>query len=122
MRTVTAAAITLMLAVTPAVAQSGGEDCVMSAYPTTFGVDGQASLDIASGNSCNLYLSLSGTIESSRIVQSPQHGSLSMSNPSSAVYKAKAGYKGVDEFAFELKGRSMTGAGTSIIRIRANVN
>lgn len=122
MRPITSVAIALLLAATAASAQSAGEDCVVSAYPTTFGVDGQGTLDIASGDSCNLYLRLSGTIESSRIVQRPQHGSLSMGDMSSAVYKAKAGFKGVDEFAFELKGRSMTGVGTSVIRIRANVN
>lgn len=127
MRT-TAMAATVVLAAllgaattTFAEAQSGGRDCIVSATPATFGVNSTGVLDINSGDSCNLYLRVSGTIESAKIVQRPKNGSLSMNDVSSAVYKSKAGYRGVDEFAFQVSGNSMTGKGTSVIKIRANV-
>jgi hypothetical protein len=119
----TAALASMLIAAAsaPAGAQALGRDCIVSGAPSTFGINSEGTLDINSGESCNLYLRLGGTIESSRIVLRPKNGSLSMSNLSSAVYRSKAGYRGIDEFAFELKGRSMTGIGTSIVRIRANV-
>jgi hypothetical protein len=115
------AALLIAAATSLAEAQQQGRDCIVSATPATFGVNSQGSMEINSGEQCNLYLRLSGTIESAKIIQRPKYGSLSMSDLSSAVYKSKAGYRGVDEFAFQLSGNSMTGKGTSVIRIRANV-
>jgi hypothetical protein len=115
------AALLIVATTTLAEAQAQGNDCVVSATPATFGVNSTGFLEINSGEECNLYLRVSGAIESAKIIQRPRNGSLSMSDLSSAVYKSKAGYRGVDEFAFQVSGNSQTGKGTSVIRIRATV-
>lgn len=115
------AALLIAATTTLAGAQQRGADCVVSASPATFGVNSNAFLEINSGEQCNLYLRVSGTIESAKIVQRPKNGSLSMSDLSSAVYRAKPGFRGTDEFAFQVSGNSQTGKGTSVIKIRANV-
>jgi hypothetical protein len=86
-----------------------------------FGANSDGTIDVNSGESCSLSPRIDGTIQSSKIVQRPKSGTLTMTGISSATYRAKAGYKGVDEFAVSFTGRGPLGIGTSIVRIKANV-
>lgn len=107
-------------AVGPGQAQTA-RDCIIGGYLAPYGSNSEGSLDMSSGEACNMRLRTEGTIESARISQAPKNGRLRMDSSANAVYTPKAGFKGTDEFAFTIKGRNMITAGTSVIKIRANV-
>jgi len=118
-----AAAVTITLILIPAVpghAQTA-RDCIIGGYLAPYGSNSEGSLDMNSGEACNMRLRTEGTIEDARISQAPKNGRLRMVSSANAIYTPKAGFKGTDEFAFTIKGRSMFVAGTSVIKIRANV-
>jgi hypothetical protein len=106
--------------VVPGYAQAP-RDCMVSGYLAPYGSNSEGSIDMSSGETCNLRLSTDGTIEASRISQAPKNGKLRMITSANAVYTPKAGFKGTDEFAFTIKGRSNISVGTSIVKIRATV-
>jgi Bacterial Ig domain len=118
-----AVAAPLALAALPASqAQSQMRDCMVSGNLAPIGFNSEGTIDLSSGESCNLLLNTSGTIDSSKISQRPKHGTLTMVSASNAVYKPKPGYKGTDEFAFTVAGRGLNNSGTSTLKIKANVN
>src|SRR6185295_18211785 len=90
-------------------------DCPVAGTPAPIGFNSQGTIDLTSGESCNLFLKTPGTIESSKITQRPKNGSLKMLGSANALYTPKPGFRGDDEFAFTLKGRTQRASGTSII-------
>ena len=103
-------------------ARQRARDCVVAGALSPFGFDSSGVINVAAGQSCNLSLSTSGTIEAAQIAERPQNGQLRMRGLSSAVYTPKAGFRGTDEFAFTITGRNQNVSGTSTVRITANVN
>ena len=116
-----AIATPLALAFPAGQAQSQMRDCMVSGNLAPIGFNSEGTIDLNSGESCNLFLNTSGTIDSSKISQRPKHGTLTLVSMSNAIYKPKPGYKGTDEFAFTIAGRGLTNAGTSVVKIKANV-
>jgi hypothetical protein len=115
------AAAPTVTAIDLAQAQSRGKECVVAGIMNPFGANSNGTLDINSGESCALSPRIDGMIQSSKVTQRPKNGTLTMTSISTATYKAKAGFKGTDEFAVSFTGRGPLGVGTSIVRIRANV-
>ena len=119
---VTAAVAGLAAVALHAHAQSQPRDCQVAGTPVPIGFNGSGTIELSSGESCNLYLNTSGTIESSAITQRPKNGSLTMVSAANMIYTPKPGYRGSDEFAVTLKGSTQRASGTSVVKIRANVH
>jgi hypothetical protein len=103
-----------------AVAQTP-RDCPVAGTLAPIGFNSQGTIDLSSGESCNLFLNTSGTIQSSKITQRPKNGSLKMLSSANALYTPKPGFRGEDEFAVSVTGRTQSASGTSVVKIRANV-
>jgi hypothetical protein len=102
-------------------AQQRARDCVVAGAIHPFGTNSEGFINVAAGESCNLSLFTSGTIEASTISERPQNGELRMVSMANALYTPKPGFTGTDEFAFTITGRNQNVSGTSVLRIRANV-
>lgn len=102
-------------------AQQRARDCMVAGSLNPFGSNSVGTITVAAGQSCNLSLSTSGTLEASQISERPQHGTLRMEGMANAIYTPKPGFTGSDEFAFTIRGRNQNVSGTSILKIRANV-
>ena len=118
---VVAAAVAAAVLAPPAHAQAQMRDCMVAGTPVPIGFNGTGTIELSSGESCNLYLNTSGEIQSSTISQRPKNGSLKMVSAANVVYTPKPGYRGSDEFAVTLKGSTQRASGTSIVKITANV-
>ena len=116
---VVAAAVAFTMPATHA--QSQMRDCMVAGTPVPIGFNGTGTIELNSGESCNLYLNTSGEIQSSAITQRPKNGSLKMVSAANVIYTPKPGYRGSDEFAVTLKGSTQRASGTSIVKITANV-
>lgn len=118
-----AIAAPLALSTSPAaLAQSPAvRDCIVAGTLNPFGFNSQGTIDLNSGETCNLFLNTSGTIESSKISQRPRNGTLTIVDSSNAQYKPRPGFRGTDQFAFTVSGRTMNTSGTSVLKITANV-
>jgi hypothetical protein len=97
-------------------------ECIVSGYPTTFGVDMNGSFEIRSGDSCHYAFNLRGVVRSSRVAAHAKHGTVRMLDLTSFEYQPRAGYKGTDAFAIEATGESQTGEGKSILNMNVTVN
>ena len=106
----------------PAQAQQRSLDCLIAGNLNTFGIDSAGTIDMAAGQSCNLFLRMRGVLESAAIMQRPKNGTLKMVGAANAIYTPKPGFRGTDEFAFTFKGSNQRVTGTSNVRIIANVN
>lgn len=102
-------------------AQQRARDCMVAGSLNPFGTNSDGFINVAAGESCNLSLRTSGTIQKSAISERPQNGALRMLSVSNAVYTPRAGFTGTDEFAFTITGRNQNVSGTSILRIKAIV-
>lgn len=102
-------------------AQQRARDCVVAGTLNPFGTNSEGFINVAAGESCNLSLSTSGTIEQSAISERPRNGELRMLSVSNAVYTPRAGFTGTDEFAFRITGRNQNVSGTSVLTIKAIV-
>jgi len=102
-------------------AQAQVRDCVIVGNIGPIGVNSTGTIELNSGETCNMFLTTSGTVESSGISERPKHGTLTLEGAGSAQYKPREGYKGTDEFAITVTGRSQTSSGTSILKVIATV-
>ena len=118
---VVAAAVAFTMPASPANPQSPVRDCMVAGTPVPIGFNGTGTIELSSGESCNLYLRTSGEIESAAITQRPKNGSLRMVSAANVIYTPKPGYRGSDVFAVTLKGSTQRASGTSIVKITANV-
>jgi hypothetical protein len=96
-------------------------DCLVSGSLAPIGFNSEGSIDMNAGESCNMALNTSGTIDSAKIAQRPKNGTLRLAGAGNAVYTPKAGFRGTDEFAVTVSGRGINNSGTSTVKIRANV-
>ena len=116
-----AAAVAVTMLAPTANAQSQMRDCMVAGAPVPIGFNGTGTIELSSGESCNVFLNTSGTIESSRITRQPKNGSLKQASAANVIYTPKAGYRGTDEFEVTLKGSTQRASGTSVVKIKANV-
>ena len=96
-------------------------DCVISGNIGPIGFNSEGSIEMNAGESCNMFLTTSGTVDSAKISQRPKNGTLRLAGAGSAVYTPKAGFRGTDEFAVTVNGRGLNKSGTSTLKIRATV-
>lgn len=116
-----ASLLTALAFALPAQAQQRSFDCKIGGGLNSFGIDSTGTIDMAQGQSCNLFLRMGGVLQSSTISQRPKNGTLKMIGLANAVYTPKKGFSGSDEFEFTFKGSNQRVAGTSRVRIIANV-
>jgi hypothetical protein len=102
-------------------AQAQPRDCMVSGNLAPIGFNSEGTIEMNAGESCNMFLNTSGTIDSAKISQAPKNGTLRLAGAGNAVYTPKAGWRGTDEFAVTVSGRGLTASGTSVVKIRANV-
>ena len=114
-------AVPMAIAIASDAAQAQVRDCVIVGNINPIGIDSVGTIELNSGETCNMFLTTSGTVESSRISEQPKHGTLTMAGAGSATYKPREGYRGADEFALTITGRGPTSSGTSVLKVRANV-
>jgi hypothetical protein len=96
-------------------------DCLVSGNLAPIGFNSEGTIEMNAGESCNMFLNTSGTIDSAKISQRPKNGTLRLAGAGNAVYTPKAGFRGTDEFAVTVNGRGLNNSGTSTVKIRANV-
>lgn len=96
-------------------------DCLVSGSLAPIGFNSEGTIEMNAGESCNMPLHTSGTIESAKISLAPKNGTLRLAGAGNAVYTPKAGWRGTDEFAVTVVGRGINNSGTSTVKIRANV-
>jgi len=99
----------------------GASDCSISVTLADWGENSTAYIDLASGQSCQFPIRMSGKVISSEISQKPAHGKLKKLDMATYEYKAKARYKGDDTFAIKATGQGPTAPGTSVISVRATI-
>jgi hypothetical protein len=86
-----------------------------------FGQNMSGEFDVQSGGSCSSALSMPGTMQRTKIVTRPQHGTVRMVDLTTFEYKAKPGYKGSDAFTLAATGVGTLGTGTSTLNLKVNV-
>jgi hypothetical protein len=115
------AALGLVVAAAPALAQNAPQCVVSGSSPAGWGFNSIGYIEIASGGSCMFPVNITGEILSSSVSQNPTHGTLQQLNLSSFIYTSEAGYRGKDAFSVQATGKSQTSSGTSIITINATL-
>jgi len=115
------AALALVVAAAPALAQNAPQCVVSGSPPAGWGSNSIGYIEIASGGSCMFAVNITGEILSSSVSQNPAHGTLQPLNVSSFVYTSEAGYRGRDTFSVEAAGKSQTSSGTSVTTINATL-
>jgi len=115
------AALGLVAAAAPALAQNAPQCVVSGSAPAGWGFNSIGYIEIASGGSCLFSVNITGEILSSSVSQNPAHGTLQQLNVSSFVYTSQAGYRGSDTFSVQAAGKSPTSSGTSVITINASL-
>jgi hypothetical protein len=115
------AALGLVFAAAPALAQNAPQCVVSGSPPAGWGFNSTGYIEIASGGSCMFSVNIAGEILSSSVSQNPAHGTLQQLNVSSFVYTSEAGYRGRDTFAVQASGKSPTSSGTSVTTINATL-
>ena len=116
-----AAALGLMAAAAPALAQNAPQCVVSGSPPAGWGFNSIGYIEIASGGSCLFTVNINGEILSSSVSQNPAHGTLQQLDVSSFVYTSQAGYRGSDTFSVQATGKSPTSSGASVITINATL-
>ena len=98
-------------------------DCRTDPARLAFGVDTDASAVVRAGMACTIAVR-AGTfaVDEFRITSDPKNGVLMPRGRTGVVYRPHPGFKGEDVFAFNLRGKSASYAGTSIVRVRVTVN
>lgn len=115
------AALGLVVAAAPALAQNAPQCVVSGSPPAGWGFNSIGYIEIASGGSCMFSLNTTGEILSSSASQNPAHGTLQQINLSSFLYTSEAGYRGGDVFSVQATGKSQTSSGTSVFTINATL-
>src|SRR5262245_53209008 len=90
------APMTVVIASDPAWAQA--RDCVIVGNINPIGINSEGTIEMNAGETCKMFLTASGTIDSVRVSEAPKHGTLTMEGAGSATYKPREGFKGTDEF------------------------
>jgi hypothetical protein len=104
--------------VPPAIA---APDCPKLLELADWGENSTGDISVVSGASCLFPITMRGTVNSSDILQKPQHGKLKKINLTTYEYRAKAKYKGSDTFAIKATGQGPTGSGTTVITVQATI-
>ena len=115
------AALGLVVAAPPALAQNAPQCVVSGSPPAGWGFNSIGYIEIASGGSCMFSVNIGGEIFSSSVAQNPAHGTLQRLDVSSYVYTSEAGYRGRDAFSVQATGKSPTSSGTSVVTINATL-
>jgi hypothetical protein len=115
------AALGMVVAAAPALAQNAPQCVVSGSPPAGWGFNSIGYIEIASGGSCLFSVNITGEILSSSVSHNPAHGTLQQLNASSFVYTSQAGYTGSDTFSVQATGKSQTSSGTSVITINATL-
>jgi hypothetical protein len=116
-----AAALGLVVAASPALAQNAPQCVVSGSAPAGWGFNSIGYIQIASGSSCLFSVNITGEILSSSVSQNPAHGTLQQINRSTFLYASQAGYSGSDTFSVQATGNSQTSSGASVITINATL-
>jgi hypothetical protein len=109
------------LAAAPVLAQNAPQCVVSGSPPAGWGFNSIGYIEIASGGSCLLSVSITGEILSSSVSQNPAHGTLQQIDLSTFLYTSQTGYSGGDAFSIQANGKSQTASGTSVITINATL-
>jgi hypothetical protein len=104
-------------------AQAQVRDCVIVGNILPIGENSVGTIELTSGETCNMFLTTSGTVVSSGVSERPKHGTLTLEGAGSMRYKPRDGYTGTDEFAVTITGhgQAMTTNVTSILKVVATV-
>ena len=104
-------------------AQAQVRDCVIVGNILPIGENSVGTIELNSGETCNMFLTTSGTVVSAGVSERPKHGTLTLEGAGSMRYKPRDGYTGTDEFAVTLTGhgQAMTSNVTSIVKVTATV-
>ncbi len=97
------------------------DSCQIVGNMTPFGQNMSGEFDVRSGSSCTSALSMPGTMQSTKVVSKPQHGTVKMVSLTTFEYKAKPGYTGTDAFTLAATGFGTLGKGTSLLKMKVNV-
>jgi hypothetical protein len=114
-------AVPMAVTVASDAARAQARDCVIVGNINPIGINSAGTIEMNAGETCNMFLTTSGTIESARISEPPKHGTLTMGGAGNASYRPREGFTGTDEFAMTITGRGPTSSGTSVLTVRANV-
>ena len=104
-------------------AQAQVRDCVIVGNILPIGQNSVGTIELTSGETCNMFLTATGTVLSSGVSERPKHGTLTLEGAGSMRYKPRDGYTGTDEFAVTVTGHSQAGTAnvTSILKVTATV-
>jgi hypothetical protein len=116
-----AAALGLVAAAAPALAQNAPQCVVSGSPPAGWGFNSLGYIEIASGSSCLFAVNTAGEILNSSVSQNPAHGTLQQLDVSSFVYTSQAGYRGNDTFSVQATGKSPTSSGVSVFTVNATL-
>ena len=104
-------------------AQAQVRDCVIVGNILPIGQNSVGAIELSSGETCNMFLTATGTVLSSGISERPKHGTLTLEGAGSMRYKPREGYTGTDEFAVTITGhgQAQTTNVTSTLKVVATV-
>jgi len=123
MRKILLAALVIAAPVMSQDAQAQVRDCVIVGNILPIGQNSVGAIQLTSGETCNMFLTTSGTVVSSSISERPKNGTLTLEGAGSMRYKPRDGYTGTDEFTVTVTGhgQAMTTNATSTLKVRATV-
>jgi len=116
-------AVPMAVTIASDAAQAQVRDCVIVGNILPIGQNSVGAIQLTSGETCNMFLTTSGTVVSSNISERPKNGTLTLEGAGSMRYKPRDGYTGTDEFAVTVTGHTQAGTAdvTSILKVIATV-
>jgi Bacterial Ig domain len=86
------------------------------------GANMEGAFDVQAGQGCMSDISPQGALNSSKISQRAQHGTVKMVDKDTWTYTPTRGYRGPDSFAITAQGKSIDEKpGTSVLSFKVNV-
>ena len=102
-------------------ASARAESCQIIGNFAPFGQSMRGEFNVRPGGSCTSALSMPGTMQNTKIVTRPRHGTVRMVDLTTFEYQAKPGFTGSDSFVLAATGVGTLGTGTSTLNMKVNV-
>ena len=97
-------------------------DCRASPIACRSGTEFDATMNVASGRSCVLSTRIGSSEVTDLVIDTPpRHGTIQRRGRTGAIYRPIAPYTGEDFFGITLNGRSKSGNGAMIVRVKVAV-
>jgi hypothetical protein len=97
-------------------------ECRSGPMPLTLGGETAATVTMGSGAACAIsFVALAASMNDISVMAGPRHGTITPRGRTGVIYRADAKYRGDDGFDLALRGRSDSGEGVAIARVKVGI-